>query len=229
MSPIRIGIVDDQELVRLGFRMVLDAEDELEVVAEAADGDGAIALARRGDIDVLLMDVRMPGTDGITATEVITAQSPAAQEAAGRGAAPKIIVLTTFDLDEYAFAALRAGASGFLLKDARPAELVGAIRAVHRGDAALAPSVTRRMIEQFAGGTPADATAPDISVLDVLTPREREFLVAVAEGLSNDELAARFVLSESTVKTHVGRLLQKLDARDRVQLVILAYRLGIVG
>lgn len=222
-QPIRIGIVDDQELVRLGFRMVLDAEEELDVVAEASDGDGAIELARRGDIDILLMDVRMPGTDGITATEVITSQGTTEQ------GAPKVIVLTTFDLDEYAFAALRAGASGFLLKDARPAELVGAIRAVHRGDAALAPSVTRRMIEQFAGDAQADSSLPDISVLDVLTPREREFLVAVAEGLSNDELAARFVLSESTVKTHVGRLLQKLGARDRVQLVILAYRLGIAG
>lgn len=218
-QPIRIGIVDDQELVRLGLRLVLAAEDELEVVAEAPDGDGAIALARRDDIDVLLMDVRMPGTDGITATEQIAAQA----------ATPRIIVLTTFDLDEYAFAALRAGASGFLLKDARPAELVGAIRAVHRGDAALAPSVTRRMIERFAQGKDEPGTAAEASaVLEVLTPREREFLVAVAEGLTNDELAARFVLSESTVKTHVGRLLQKLGARDRVQLVILAYRLGLV-
>ena len=217
-QPIRIGIVDDQELVRLGLRLVLDAEDELEVVAEASDGDGAIAIARRDDIDVLLMDVRMPGTDGITATEQIAAQART----------PRINELTTFDLDEYAFAALRAGASGFLLKDARPAELVGAIRAVHRGDAALAPSVTRRMIEQFAqAGDPADAGAEASVVLEVLTPREREFLVAVAEGLTNDELAARFVLSESTVKTHVGRLLQKLGARDRVQLVILAYRLGV--
>lgn len=217
-QPIRVGIVDDQELVRLGLRLVLDAEDELEVVAEASDGDGAIAIARRDDIDVLLMDVRMPGTDGITATEQIASQ----------GETPRIIMLTTFDLDEYAFAALRAGASGFLLKDARPAELVGAIRAVHRGDAALAPSVTRRMIEQFAQvGDPADAGAEASAVLEVLTPREREFLVAVAEGLTNDELSARFVLSESTVKTHVGRLLQKLGARDRVQLVILAYRLGL--
>lgn len=222
-QPIRIGIVDDQELVRLGLRLVLDAEDELEVVAEAPDGDGAIALARRDDIDVLLMDVRMPGTDGITATQQITGQI------AAQTATPRIIVLTTFDLDEYAFAALRAGASGFLLKDARPAELVGAIRAVHRGDAALAPSVTRRMIEQFAQAAEAtDTGAEAAAVLDVLTPREREFLVAVAEGLTNDELAARFVLSESTVKTHVGRLLQKLGARDRVQLVILAYRLGLV-
>lgn len=222
-QPIRIGIVDDQELVRLGLRLVLDAEDELEVVAEASDGDGAIAIARRDDIDVLLMDVRMPGTDGITATEQI------AGHVAAPDGTPRIIVLTTFDLDEYAFAALRAGASGFLLKDARPAELVGAIRAVHRGDAALAPSVTRRMIEQFAQGRDdTDAAAEASVVLEVLTPREREFLVAVAEGLTNDELAARFVLSESTVKTHVGRLLQKLGARDRVQLVILAYRLGLV-
>ena len=218
-QPIRIGIVDDQELVRLGLRLVLDAEDELEVVAEASDGDGAIGIAQRGDVDVLLMDVRMPGTDGITATEEIAAQ----------GGTPRIIVLTTFDLDEYAFAALRAGASGFMLKDARPAELVGAIRAVHRGDAALAPSVTRRMIEQFAQGAESTDTGAEASaVLEVLTPREREFLVAVAEGLTNDELAARFVLSESTVKTHVGRLLQKLGARDRVQLVILAYRVGLV-
>ena len=219
MTQIRIGIVDDQELVRLGLRMVLDAEDDLEVVAEAPDGEGATALAQRGGIDVLLMDVRMPGTDGITATERIAAQ----------GESPRIIVLTTFDLDEYAFAALRAGASGFLLKDARPAELVGAIRAVHRGDAALAPSVTRRMIEQFSGGRDeADAAAEASVVLEVLTPREREFFVAVAEGLTNDELAARFVLSESTVKTHVGRLLHKLGARDRVQLVILGHRLGVV-
>ena len=218
-QPIRIGIVDDQELVRLGLRLVLDAEDELEVVAEASDGDGAIGIAQRGDVDVLLMDVRMPGTDGITATEEIAAQ----------GGTPRIIVLTTFDLDEYAFAALRAGASGFLLKDARPADLVGAIRAVHRGDAALAPSVTRSMIEQFAQGAESTDTGAEASaVLEVLTPREREFLVAVAEGLTNDELAARFVLSESTVKTHVGRLLQKLGARDRVQLVILAYRVGLV-
>ncbi|WP_194409556.1 response regulator [Microbacterium cremeum] len=222
-QPIRIGIVDDQELVRLGLRLVLDAEDELEVVAEAPDGDGAIAIAQRGDVDVLLMDVRMPGTDGIAATEQITGQI------ADPGGAPRIIVLTTFDLDEYAFAALRAGASGFLLKDARPAELVGAIRAVHRGDAALAPSVTRRMLAQFAQGRDETYAAAEASaVLEVLTPREREFLVAVAEGLTNDELAARFVLSESTVKTHVGRLLQKLGARDRVQLVILAYRLGLV-
>ncbi len=212
---IRIAVVDDQSLVRLGFRMVLEAEEGLAVVGEAADGAEAVALAARGDVDVMLMDVRMPGLDGIAATERIrAAASP-----------PKVLVLTTFDLDEYAYAALRAGASGFLLKDARPAELVAAIRAVHAGDAALAPTVTRRMLDQFASSAPSPR---DDSALDVLTPREREFLVAIAEGLSNDELAARFVLSESTVKTHVGRLLRKLDARDRVQLVILAYDAGLV-
>ncbi|GAA2174367.1 response regulator transcription factor [Agrococcus versicolor] len=212
---IRIALVDDQELVRLGFRMVLEAEPDVEVVGEASDGAAAIALAARGGVDVVLMDVRMPGVDGIAATERITAA----------GALPKVLVLTTFDLDEYAYAALRAGASGFLLKDARPAELVAAIRAVHAGDAALAPTVTRRMLEHFASSGPSSA---DASALDVLTPREREFLVAIAEGLTNDELARRFVLSESTVKTHVGRLLRKLDARDRVQLVILAYDQGLV-
>lgn len=214
---IRIGIVDDQSLVRLGFRMVLEAEDGIEVVGEAGDGAAAVELAARGGVDVLLMDVRMPGLDGIGATERITAA----------GERPRVLVLTTFDLDEHAYAALRAGASGFLLKDARPAELVAAIRAVHAGDAALAPTLTRRMLERFA--PPPPASGPDDAVLEALTPREREFLVAIAEGLTNDELAARFVLSESTVKTHVGRLLRKLDARDRVQLVILAYGLGLVG
>ncbi len=213
---IRIALVDDQELVRLGFRMVLEAEPDVEVVGEAADGAAAVELAARGGVDVVLMDVRMPGVDGIAATERITTSGPT----------PKVLVLTTFDLDEYAYAALRAGASGFLLKDARPAELVAAIRAVHGGDAVLAPTVTRRMLEHFASSAPEPG---DASALDVLTPREREFLVAIAEGLTNDELAARFVLSESTVKTHVGRLLRKLDARDRVQLVILGYELGLVG
>ncbi|GGO64548.1 DNA-binding response regulator [Microbacterium nanhaiense] len=215
MTDIRVAIVDDQELVRMGLRMVLDAQPDVSVVAEASDGREAIALAAAGGIDVMLMDVRMPGLDGIAATERI----------ASAGGTPRILVLTTFDLDEYAFAALRAGASGFLLKDARPAELLGAIRAVHSGDAALAPRVTARMIATFVDG-PAPA---DDSRLDVLTPREREILVAIGEGLTNDELAARFFLSISTVKTHISRLLQKLDARDRVQLVIIAYEAGLVG
>jgi DNA-binding NarL/FixJ family response regulator len=215
MTDIRVAIVDDQELVRMGLRMVLDAQPDVSVVAEAGDGAAAVALAARGGIDVMLMDVRMPGLDGIAATERITAA----------GSAPRILVLTTFDLDEYAFAALRAGASGFLLKDARPPELLGAIRAVHSGDAALAPRVTARMIETFVEG-PAPV---DDARLDVLTPREHEILVAIGEGLTNDELAARFFLSVSTVKTHISRLLQKLDARDRVQLVIIAYEAGLVG
>jgi DNA-binding NarL/FixJ family response regulator len=215
MTDIRVAIVDDQELVRMGLRMVLDAQPDVSVVAAAGDGAAAVALAARGGIDVMLMDVRMPGLDGIAATERITAA----------GSAPRILVLTTFDLDEYAFAALRAGASGFLLKDARPPELLGAIRAVHSGDAALAPRVTARMIETFVDG-PAPV---DDARLDVLTPREHEILVAIGEGLTNDELAARFFLSVSTVKTHISRLLQKLDARDRVQLVIIAYEAGLVG
>ncbi len=216
---IRVAIVDDQALVRTGFRMVLEAEPDLEVVGEAGDGAAAIELARSTAIDVMLMDVRMPGVDGIAATAAVTAgERP-----------PRIIVLTTFDLDEYAFAAIRSGASGFLLKDVRPQELVSAIRTVHAGEAALAPRVTRRMIEMFADELPlAGDAASAPSLLDSLTPREREILVAIAEGLNNTDLAARFHLSESTVKTHVGRILQKLDARDRVHLVIIAYEHGLI-
>ncbi|GAA3670776.1 response regulator [Microbacterium marinilacus] len=216
-APVRVAIVDDQHLVRLGLRMVLDAQPDIEVVAEATDGAEAIDLAGRGGLDVMLMDVRMPGVDGIAATERI----------ARDGDLPRILVLTTFDLDEYAFAALRAGASGFLLKDARPADLLGAIRAVHAGDAALAPSVTRRMIEQFAAPA-APERRPDPR-LATLTPREHEIFAAIAEGLTNEELAERFLLAPSTVKTHIGRMLQKLGARDRVQLVILAYEAGVAG
>lgn len=215
--PIRVAIADDQALVRTGLHMVLEAEDDLEVVGEASDGRAAIDLVNRHQIDVVLMDVRMPGLDGIAATESITAG----------GRATKVIVLTTFDLDEYAFAAIRAGASGFLLKDSRPAELVGAIRTVHAGEAALAPRVTRRMIELFAGELPRPGLheAPELASL---TPREREILSTVAEGASNTEIADRLGLSESTVKTHVGRVLLKLGARDRVQLVIYAYEHGLL-
>ncbi|MBM7830322.1 DNA-binding NarL/FixJ family response regulator [Agromyces cerinus] len=216
--PIRVAIADDQSLVRAGLRMVLEAEPDLVVVGEAADGREAIALVETLDIDVMLMDVRMPEVDGIAATESIVA--------AGRPT--RILVLTTFDLDEYAFAAIRAGASGFLLKDSRPAELVGAIRTVHAGEAALAPRVTRRMIELFAGELPGAAATSRAPGLDTLTPREHEILIAIAEGRSNPEIAEQFFLSESTVKTHVGRVLQKLDARDRVQLVIYAYEHGLL-
>ena len=218
---IRIAIVDDQALVRTGFRMVLEAEADLEVVGEAGDGATAIDLARSTAIDVMLMDVRMPGIDGIAATAAVSAAADA----------PRVIVLTTFDLDEYAFAAIRAGASGFLLKDVRPQELTAAIRTVHSGEATLSPRVTRRMIELFAGDLPAEAGAnpPESALLGTLTPREREILLAIAEGLNNGELATRFYLSESTVKTHVGRILQKLGARDRVHLVILAYEHGLLS
>ncbi|GGD43802.1 DNA-binding response regulator [Microbacterium faecale] len=216
-AVIRVAITDDQELVRMGLRMMLEAQPDIDVVAEADDGHAAVELAEAGGIDIMLMDVRMPGLDGIAATDRITS----------RDDAPKILVLTTFDLDEYAFGALRAGASGFLLKDARPPELLGAIRAVHSGDAALAPRVTARMIEQFVSAP--ERTTADDERLAVLTPREREILVAIGAGLTNDELAEKFFLSISTVKTHIGRILQKLGARDRVQLVILAYEAGLVG
>ncbi|MGO1769538.1 MAG: response regulator transcription factor [Microbacterium sp.] len=220
-APIRVALADDQDLIRMGLRMVLDVQPDIEVVAEAADGLEATRLDLTG-IDVMLMDVRMPNLDGIAATERIAAEDDA----------PRILVLTTFDLDEYAFSAIRAGASGFLLKDARPDELLQAIRAVHAGDAALAPSVTRKLMERFAeapaGDGPAAVPGGD-EALESLTPREREILAAIAEGLSNDELAARFFLSASTIKTHIGRLLHKLDARDRVHLVILAYEAGLAG
>ncbi|WP_396129956.1 response regulator [Agromyces aerolatus] len=199
--------------------MVLESEPGIEVVGEASDGDEAVALVATAEVDVLLMDVRMPRVDGIAATRAVVAE----------GRATRVIVLTTFDLDEYAFGALRAGASGFLLKDVRPAELVDAIRTVHAGDAALAPRVTRRMIELFADALPSStADRPSLAVFAALTPRELEVLAAVAEGASNTEIGARLFLSESTVKTHVGRLLQKLEARDRVHLVILAYEHGFV-
>jgi DNA-binding NarL/FixJ family response regulator len=219
-TDIRVAIVDDQSLVRTGFRMMLEAEPDLVVVGEAGDGAQAIELARSTSVDVVLMDVRMPGVDGIAATAAITASTEA----------PRVIVLTTFDLDEYAFAAIRAGASGFLLKDARPHELVAAIRTVQSGEATLAPRVTRRLIELFADDLPSVVDRPSAvpTLLDALTPREREILLAIAEGLNNGELAARFFVSESTVKTHVGRLLQKLGARDRVHLVILAYEHGLL-
>ncbi|MFF1632879.1 response regulator [Leifsonia sp. NPDC058248] len=219
-SPIRVLLVDDQALVRLGFRMVLEAESDLTVVGEAADGGEAVRLAVESRPDVILMDVRMPTLDGIEATRRIVAANPQA----------RIIILTTFDLDEYAFGGLRAGASGFLLKDARPAELTAAIRTVAAGDAAVSGRVTRSMLELFAERLPADPTA-GAGAADptaALTPREREILLAIAEGLSNGEIGAKFYLTESTVKTHVGRVLAKLHLRDRVHAVIFAYDNGLI-
>ena len=220
-GPIRVFLVDDQELVRAGFRMVLDAQQDMTVVGEAGDGAAALAAVPQVRPDVVLMDIRMPRMDGVEATRRLS-------EA---GAVPKVLVLTTFDLDEYAFAALRAGAAGFLLKDAGPAELLTAIRAVHEGDAVLAPSTTRRMLDQFAdhlpGGGEVD-TAGAEERLAPLTEREREVLVAVAKGLSNSQIAAELFLAEATVKTHIGRILHKLQLRDRVHMVITAYETGLV-
>lgn len=216
---IRILIVDDQQLIRLGFRMVLEAEPGFVVVGEATNGAEAIQSASELAPDVVLMDVRMPQLDGIAATEQIVRQHPDS----------RIIVLTTFDLDEYAFGALAAGASGFLLKDVQAAELTAAIRAVHGGDATLSPRVTRRMIELFGGRLPTAAGGTENAALASLTERERDVFAAIGEGLTNTEIAASLFVSESTVKTHVGRVLAKMGARDRVQAVILAHRLGVTG
>ncbi len=223
--PVRVLLVDDQALLRMGFRMILAAEDDIDVVGEAGDGETGVAQAAALRPDVVLMDVRMPGTNGIEATERIVAAQPSS----------RVIILTTFDLDEYAFAALRAGASGFLLKDAKPDDLVAAIRAVASGDAAVSPRITRRMLEMFSGQLPQDggaapttaATGRDDPRLAELTARELEVFEALGEGLTNAEIAGRFVLSEATVKTHVGRVLGKLGLRDRVQAVVLAYETGV--
>ncbi|KRE37013.1 LuxR family transcriptional regulator [Janibacter sp. Soil728] len=221
-DPIRLALVDDQALVRAGFRMVLDAQADMEVVGEAGDGVAALDLLSRTPADVVLMDIRMPRMDGVAATERLCAQPDP----------PRVIVLTTFDLDEYAHAALRAGASGFMLKDAGPEELLSAIRAVHGGDSVIAPSTTRRLIEHFSdrlGTPPSPALDPatDPRLAD-LTAREIEVLVAVAQGLTNGEIAAELFLAEATVKTHIGRILSKAQLRDRVQMVLLAYESGLV-
>ncbi|WP_181574131.1 response regulator transcription factor [Microbacterium sp. SMR1] len=215
-SPIRVLIVDDQQLIRLGFRMVLDAADGIEVVGEAADGAAALRAVSESSPDVVLMDVRMPVVDGIEATARIRSEHPTVA----------VLVLTTFDLDEYAFGALRAGAGGFLLKDARRDELVAAVRAVAAGEATLAPRITRRMIELVtATGLPA----PQPVTPAVLTAREADVLAAMARGLTNLEIAGELFLSESTVKTHVGRILTKLPARDRVHAVLIAHGLAEPG
>jgi DNA-binding NarL/FixJ family response regulator len=213
---IRVMLVDDQELVRTGFRMMLDAQDDMTVVGEAADGLEAVELARRESADVMVMDVRMPRLDGVEATRRIC----------GLPGGPRVLMLTTFDLDEYAFAALKAGASGFLLKDVPPHELLFAIRCVHSGDSVVAPSTTRRLIARFVPLLPVDDHPPP--ELADLTEREKEVLVQIAAGLSNSEIAERLFVSEATVKTHVGRILAKLGLRDRVQAVVLAYESGIV-
>ena len=214
---IRVLIADDQALVRAGFRALLDAQDDIEVVGEAADGAAAVALAEQSAPDVVLMDIRMPVLDGLEATRRIVSQP--------RCAGVRIVILTTFDLDEYVFEALRIGASGFLVKDTEPAELIQAVRAVARGDALLSPGVTRRLVAEFA--TRAKEPAPT-SDLDRLTDREREVVALVAEGLSNDEIAERLIVSPATAKTHVSRAMVKLGARDRAQLVVFAYESGLV-
>jgi DNA-binding NarL/FixJ family response regulator len=214
---IRVVLADDQALVRGGFRMIIDAREDLEVVGEAADGAEAVELVARLAPDVVLMDVRMPGVDGLAATRRIVAS----------GSAARVVVLTTYDVDDSVFAALRAGASGFMLKDVRPADLVEAIRVVAAGDALLAPSVTRRLLDRFADRLPGpDAAAPP--ALDELTEREVEVLRLVALALSNAEIAERLVLTEATVKTHVSSVLRKLGLRDRVQAVVVAYDTGLV-
>jgi DNA-binding NarL/FixJ family response regulator len=213
---LRVLIADDQALVRAGFRMILDADDNLEVVAEAANGEEAVAMARRFRPDVVLMDVRMPVLDGLDAARRIVQDV---------GAECRIIMLTTFDIDEYVYTALRVGASGFLLKDVSPEQLVAAVRLVAAGDALLAPSITRRFVERFAQPAPQK---PSVQEIEALTVREREVLVLMARGLSNAELAQQLTLSEATVKTHVARVLNKLGLRDRVQAVVLAYESGLV-
>ena len=216
---IRILLADDQELVRAGFRVLIESESDLEVVGEAADGQEAYELAVAAQPDVVLMDIRMPGVDGIGATQRIVADE--------RTAGVRVLVLTTFDLDEYVFRALRAGASGFLVKDTRPAELLEAIRVVAGGEALLSPRVTRTVIAEYAA-RPEPSVEVDDEALKFLTPREREVLTLIGRGLSNREIAETLLIGAATMKTHVSRVLSKLNARDRAQLVVTAYETGLV-
>jgi len=219
-EPINVLLVDDQPLLRMGFRLILEGEDDLRIMGEASDGADAVRQVRALNPDVVLMDVRMPVLDGIEATRAITAA----------GSCARIIILTTFDVDEYAFAGLQAGASAFLLKDVAPSELIHAVRVVASGDAVVAPRVTQRLLETYVrgAGRPAPPTSAPDPLLADLTPRETEMLEAMAEGLSNAEIAHRYFLSEATVKTHVRRILTKLHLRDRVQAVVYAYETGLV-
>jgi DNA-binding NarL/FixJ family response regulator len=214
---IRVVLVDDQALLRAGFRALIDAEDDLEVVGEAGDGEAGLAAVREARPDLVLMDVRMPILDGIEATKRISADAELSEV--------RVIILTTFELDEYVFDAVRNGASGFLVKDTEPADLLSAIRVVAGGDALLSPSVTRRLVAEFASRSRA---AEPLATLDVLTEREREIVALVGEGLSNAEIAGRLFISPATAKTHVSRAMTKLGARDRTQLVVLAYESGLV-
>lgn len=215
---VRVALVDDQEMIRMGLRMVLESQPGIEIVGEADDGDTALDLLGEVEADVVLMDVRMPRMNGVEATQAIT----------DRGSTPRVLILTTFDLDEYAYAGLRAGASGFLLKDAPVEDVAAAIRHIHAGDAVVAPSTTRRLLGHFARSRPAKTGSEAGVQIEALTPREHEVLALIARGLSNSEIATKLVLAEGTVKVHVGRILTKLDLRDRVQAVVLAYETGLV-
>ena len=221
LGQIKVLLVDDQSLIRMGFRMVLEACDDITVVGEAADGRTGLQMVKALHPDVVLMDVRMPNVNGIEATTEIVESYPAV----------KVLILTTFDLDEYAFGALRAGASGFLLKDVKPEELTAAIRSVAHGDAAISARITRRMLEMFASHLPEGGAgqAQEDPRIASLTPREREILILMAQGMSNAEIAADLVVSSTTVKTHVGNVLTKLNVRDRVQAVVVAYETGLMA